>query len=172
MAVIEIVEFPHPVLKEIARPVEAMNPELMKFIEDMAETMYNAPGVGLAANQVGLARQIAVVDVSNAEEPKNTLVLVNPRIIEWSEQTEAEEEGCLSVPELRSEVKRALMITVLAKNLQGDEIKLRAEGFLARVLQHEIDHLNGTLFIDRIGKFKRQRYVRQRKKALAAAEKE
>ena len=167
MAILEIIQFPHPVLKEKAQPVAGLNPELRRLIEDMIETMYHAPGVGLAANQVAAPKSIIVVDVSTEEEPRNTLVIVNPRIVAMSEECGKGEEKCLSVPDYRAEVERAVKISVLGKDLKGEVLKLDAEGFLARVLQHEIDHLNGTLFIDRIGKLKRQRYVRQRKKALA-----
>ena len=168
MALLRILEFPDPVLKEKAKPLDGINPAIEKLIRDMAETMYQAPGVGLAANQVGVPRQVLVADVSSAEEARNTIVLVNPKIIERSDETETAEEGCLSVPDFRAEVERAVRIVVLAKDLQGEDLEVTAEGFFARVLQHEIDHLCGTLYIDHIGKLKRQRYVRQRKKALAA----
>ncbi|HUT53981.1 MAG TPA: peptide deformylase [bacterium] len=168
MALLRILEFPDPVLKEKARPLDGINPAIEKLIRDMTDTMYQAPGVGLAANQVGALKQVLVADVSSAEEARNTIVIVNPRIIELSDETETAEEGCLSVPEFRAEVERAVRIVVLGKDLQGEEVEITAEGFFARVLQHEIDHLHGTLYIDHIGKLKRQRYVRQRKKALAA----
>jgi peptide deformylase len=171
MAQLRIREFPDPVLKEKARPLEGVTAAIEKLVRDMADTMYQAPGVGLAANQVGVARQVLVADVSSAEEARNTIVLVNPKIIEMSDETETGEEGCLSVPDFRAEVERAVRVVVLAKNLKGEDIQLTAEGFFARVLQHEIDHLHGTLYIDHIGKLKRQRYVRQRKKALAASKK-
>lgn len=167
MSLLRIVQFPHPVLRQRAGPVDGMNSELERLVADMVETMYHAPGVGIAANQVAVPVQIAVIDVSRPEEPQNPLVLLNPKIIELSKETEKAEEKCLSVPDFQSEVERALKIAVLARDLKGQEIKITAEGFMARVLQHEIDHLNGTLYIDRIGRLKRQRYVRQRKKALA-----
>lgn len=166
MSVLDICQFPHPVLKEEAQDVVEMNDAVERLIQDMAETMYHAPGVGLAANQVGVAKKIAVVDVSQKDEARNTMIIVNPRIIETGEETEVMEEACLSVPDLSSEVERAIRITVLGKDLKGEDVKLEAEGFLARVLQHEIDHLYGTLFIDRLGKLKRQKYIRQRKKAV------
>ncbi len=171
MAILEIVEFPNPVLKEEARDLEGINDEILKLIDDMAETMYHAPGVGLAANQIGLAKRLLVADISKQDEPKNLITLVNPRIIEMDEDTETMEEGCLSVPDFTAEVKRALKIKVQAKNLKGENILVTAEGFMARVLQHEIDHLNGKLFIDHIGRMKRSRYVKQRKKALEAEKK-
>lgn len=171
MSHLEIIAFPHPILKRKAEPVAGMTPELRRLVKDMTETMYQAPGVGLAANQVGVAKQLAVLDVSSPEEPNQTIVLVNPSIVECSLETETLEEACLSVPGFRAEVERAIMVTVLAKNLEGEEIKLNAQGFLARVLQHEIDHLNGRLFIDRIGRLKRERYVKQRKQELSEAKK-
>jgi len=171
MAVLEIVQFPHPVLKEKTETVEGINQAIEKLVKDMADTMYHAPGSGLAANQVGVNKQIMVGDVSQAEEEKDTIVIINPRIISMSDETEIMEEGCLSVPDFRAEVERAVTVTVLGKDLEGEDIEVEAEGFFARVLQHEIDHLNGVLYIDRIGRLKRQRYVRQRKKALAALKK-
>jgi len=167
MSLLEIVEFPHPVLKQAAESVDGLNQAIEKLIQDMTDTMYHAPGLGLAANQVGVPKKIAVIDVSTAEEPRNTIVIVNPRIVEISKEAEKAEEGCLSVPDLRTEVERALKVTVEGVDLKGNELKITGEDLLARVLQHEIDHLNGTLFIDRIGRLKRGRYVRQRKKALA-----
>jgi peptide deformylase len=171
MAVLEIAQFPHPVLKGKTEPVEGINQAIEKLVKDMADTMYHAPGSGLAANQVGVNKQIMVADVSQAEEEKDTIVIINPRIVSMSDETEIMEEGCLSVPDFRAEVERAVLITVLGRDLEGEDIEVEAEGFFARVLQHEIDHLNGVLYIDRIGKLKRQRYVRQRKKALAALKK-
>lgn len=171
MARLRILEFPDPILKQKAQPLDGINAAIEKLIRDMTDTMYQAPGVGLAANQVGVAKQVLVADVSSQEEARNTIVIVNPKIIELGDETETMEEGCLSVPEFRAEVERALRVVVAGKNLAGEDIEITAEGFLARVLQHEIDHLSGTLYIDRIGKLKRQRYVRLRKKALAAASK-
>ncbi len=167
MSVRDIIEFPDPLLKKNARDVKSLNQEVKKLIEDMTDTMYHAPGIGLAANQIGEMQKIAVADVSSKDEPKKTIVIVNPRIVDMSEETETMEEGCLSVPEFSSEVERALWITVAGKNMKGEDIEFTARDLLARVLQHEIDHLNGVLYIDRIGKLKRYQYVRQRKKTLA-----
>jgi peptide deformylase len=171
MSVLEIVKFPHPALKTKTDLVEGINQAIEKLVKDMADTMYNAPGSGLAANQVGVNKQIMVADVSQAEEEKNTIVIINPRIVSMSDETELTAEGCLSVPDFQAEVERAVTVTVLGKDLEGEDVEVEAEGFFARVLQHEIDHLNGILYIDRIGKLKRRRYVRQRKKALAASKK-
>lgn len=163
MSLLEIVTFPHPALKTRAAEVKGLNPDLEKLVQSLAETMYHAPGVGLAANQVGVLQQVAVVDVSGPEEEKNLIVLVNPRIVSLEGEEKAE-EGCLSVPGYRGEVERALKVTVQAKNLKGEDITLTAEGLFARALQHEIDHLLGKLFLDRLGRLKRSQIVRQIKK--------
>ena len=163
MSLLEIVTFPHPALKTKAGEVKGINPDLEKLVRDLAETMYHAPGIGLAANQVGVLQQVAVVDVSGPEEAKNLVVLVNPRIVA-AEDSEALEEGCLSVPGFRAEVKRAARLTVRAKNLKGEDIEIHAEGLFARALQHEIDHLQGKLFLDRIGRLKRSQIIREIKK--------
>jgi peptide deformylase len=163
VSLLEIVTFPHPALKTKAGEVKSVNPDLEKLVQDLAETMYHAPGIGLAANQVGVLQQVAVVDVSGPEEAKNLVVLVNPRIVA-AEDSEALEEGCLSVPGFRAEVKRAARLTVRAKNLKGEDIEIHAEGLFARALQHEIDHLQGKLFLDRIGRLKRSQIIREIKK--------
>ena len=169
MALLEIVTFPHPALKTQAGEVKGLNPDLEKLVHDLAETMYHAPGVGLAANQVGILQQVAVVDVSGPDEEKNLIVLVNPRIVSL-EGEEKNEEGCLSVPGYRAEVKRALQVTVQAKNLKGEDVTLTAEGLFARAIQHEIDHLQGKLFLDRLGRLKRSQIVRQIKKQQSQTE--
>jgi len=163
VSLLEIVTFPHPALKTKAGEVKSVYPDLEKLVQDLAETMYHAPGIGLAANQVGVLQQVAVVDVSGPEEAKNLVVLVNPRIVA-AEDSEALEEGCLSVPGFRAEVKRAARLTVRAKNLKGEDIEIHAEGLFARALQHEIDHLQGKLFLDRIGRLKRSQIIREIKK--------
>jgi peptide deformylase len=168
MAILEILQFPHPVLKEPARAVEGMNAEVEKLVRDMIETMFHAPGSGLAANQVGVARQVLVADVSKPEEEPRAIVLVNPRIVALSEEKVTANEGCLSVPDFSAELERAARVTVAYKGPGGEELEIEAEGWLARVLQHEIDHLNGILYIDRLGRLKRQGYIRKRKKALNA----
>lgn len=171
MAILTICEFPDPILKQATAPVAEMNAEIEKLIADMIETMYHAPGVGLAANQVGASKRIVVLDVSTPEEPLNTVVIVNPQIITLSEESEKAEEKCLSVPDFMAEVERALSIKVVGKSPAGEDLEIEADHFMARVLQHEIDHLDGLLYLDRIGKLKRQLYVRQRRKALAKSKK-
>jgi peptide deformylase len=155
MAVLPILRFPNPILKERTRPIHTIDNSIRKLAQDMAETMYAAPGVGLAANQVGSPFRLAVIDVTPANEPKNLLVLINPEIIS-AEGECTWDEGCLSVPECNEEVKRNQKVVVRFLNLQGERVELAGEGLLAIALQHEIDHLDGLLFIDRISPLKRR----------------
>jgi len=165
MAVLEIVKVPNPILLKVADKVRGYNQELERLVSDMAETMYSAPGIGLAANQVAVLKQVAVVDTSLPDQPKNLLVLINPKIIE-SEGLDDLEEGCLSVPEFRQVVERPSRIKVRAKNLKGEQIEINAEGLLARAIQHELDHLNGRLILDYAGSAKKALYLKKRKKLL------
>ena len=158
MTVREIVTPPHPVLRRKARPIKDFGENLQILIDDMIETMRDAPGVGLAAPQVGVAEQVIVVEyaepeeVEEAEEPKEVdpklYVLVNPEIVKQSSDTEFGVEGCLSIPGLVGEVERKLEVRIKAQNRRGQPVKLKADGWLARIFQHEIDHLNGVLFTD------------------------
>ncbi len=142
-------------MKEKAKPVQKIDDSIRRLVEDMAETMYAAPGVGLAANQVGVPLRLAVIDVTPANEPKNLMVLINPEILS-AEGECTWDEGCLSVPDCNEEVKRNQKVLVRFLNLEGEIMEKGAEGLLAVALQHEIDHLNGILFIDRIGPLKRR----------------
>lgn len=151
MAILEIKEYGEPVLREKAIPIKEIIPEILNLIKDMAETMYADSGVGLAAPQVGVSKRIILVD----GEEDGLIVLINPMIIQ-SEGEVVEEEGCLSVPGIYSKVKRLSKVTVKALNENGDSIEITKEGLIARALQHEIDHLDGILFIDRIGRMERQ----------------
>jgi peptide deformylase len=135
--------------------VKEFNSELQRLIDDMIETMYAAPGVGLAANQVGVLKQVAVIDVSNKEEQFPLIVLINPEIIH-SEGELQQEEGCLSIPGYTTVVKRAEKVRVRGLDRYGKPFEIEGSGLLARALQHEIDHLNGILIIDRIGRVKRE----------------
>jgi peptide deformylase len=168
MAILEILQFPHEVLKKESAPVEGVNPALERLVRDMIETMYHAPGSGLAAAQVGVSKRLIVADATSADEEPQTIVIVNPRIVSLSPETEKAKEGCLSVPDFTAELERAVRVIVTGHDLSGEELEIEAEGWLARVFQHEIDHTNGILYIDRLGRLKRQNYVRKRKKALAA----
>ena len=159
MALLEIKEYGEPVLREKALPVKEITPEILNLIKDMAETMYTASGVGLAALQVGVPKRIILVD----GEEDGLIVLINPVIIK-SEGEVVAEEGCLSVPDIYSQVKRSSKVTIKALNENGDPIEITEEGLIARALQHEIDHLDGILFIDRIGRMERQILLNKLKK--------
>lgn len=159
MAILEIKEYGDPVLREKALPVEEVTPEILNLIKDMTETMYTASGLGLAASQVGVPKRIILVD----GEEDGLIVLINPMIIK-SEGEIVAEEGCLSVPDVYSQVKRSLKVTVKALNQNGDQIEITKEDLTARALQHEIDHLDGILFIDRIGRMERQMLLNKLKK--------
>ena len=159
MAILEIKEYGEPDLREKALPVKEITPEILNLIKDMAETMYTTSGVGLAASQVGILKRIILVD----EEEDGLIVLINPMIIK-SEGEVVEEEGCLSVPDIYSQVKRSSKVTIKALNENGDLIEITKEGLTARALQHEIDHLDGILFIDRIGRMERQILLNKLKK--------
>jgi len=165
MSKLTIVKYPEKVLKEKTAPVRDIDGDLQKLIDDMIETMYAAPGVGLAANQVGVSKQLAVIDVSARDEKCPLIVLVNPEIVRLEGEVEAE-EGCLSVPDYTTVLKRALKVCVKGLDREGRPVEIEAEGLLARALQHEVDHLNGVLFIDRMGRIKREffkkRYARER----------
>jgi len=169
MALREIVTYPFPILKDTAKPVTNFGEELKNLVADMAETMYAAPGVGLAAPQINIPLQLCVIDISRKDEPKDLIVLANPKIIKGEGQ-EIDEEGCLSVREYCSNVPRYTKIWVEAQDIDGQPLSFEAEGFYARVIQHELDHLNGTLFIDRISSLKRTLYKKKLKKMLKAEE--
>jgi peptide deformylase len=159
MAILEIKEYGDPVLREKALLVEEITPDILNLIKDMAESMYASSGVGLAAPQVGVSKRIITID----EDEEELLVLLNPEIIK-SEGEALDEEGCLSLPGVYSEVQRSLKVTVKALNENGDPIEITKEGLTARALQHEIDHLNGILFIDKIGRMERQILLNKLKK--------
>jgi peptide deformylase len=165
MAYLEICTYPDPILKQKAEPVDHVNSEIFRLIDDMAETMYDAPGIGLAANQVGKALKLLVVDLQRPEYEHGLLVLINPQIVRAGGETSFE-EGCLSIPEYFATVKRAEEVTVRALNQHGNLIDIEASGLLAVVLQHEIDHLEGTLFVDRLGPIARDIFRRKWKKKL------
>ncbi len=162
MTILSILRYPDPRLKTIAKEITEFNGNLRNLAEDMAETMYKAGGIGLAATQVNVHRQIFVVDVSS---DKNKLqIYINPKIIEKRGTIEFE-EGCLSIPETTASIKRASYIKLLAADIQGEKIEVEAEGLLSVCIQHEIDHLKGVLFIDYLSRLKRDRIARRILKA-------
>lgn len=161
MKVLDIVTFPDKFLKKPTQPVENIDGDLQTLIDNMSATMYQAPGIGLAAIQVGVDQSVLVYDVAPQEEGRRLNVLINPKVISQEGEILSENEGCLSVPDFRADVKRAERVLVEGLDRQGNPQRLEAEGLLAIVLQHEIDHLNGRLFIDRISALKRQMYTRR-----------
>ena len=166
MAILDICTYPEEILRQPAEPVTDIDEEVVKLVDHMAETMYSAPGIGLAATQVGVAKQVLVADIAARKPESELIVLINPEIVA-AEGEVLFEEGCLSVPDYQAEVKRHEKITVRGLNLEGEEVEIEAEGLLAIVLQHEIDHLNGLLFIDRLSRLKRDLYKRRLRKKLA-----
>ena len=169
MAIRRILTYPDTVLREPAEPITNIDGKTQQLIDDMAETMYQAPGIGLASNQVGEPCRLIIFDTSSRDEPNDLVVLINPEIVEASGVV-VDEEGCLSVIDYKAEVKRAERITVKGLDREGNPITLKKEGLPAIVLQHEIDHLNGVLFIDRISKLRRELYKRRLKKLLKQRE--
>ena len=163
MAVLEILKYPNPKLKKKSQPVEKIDPSFRQLVQNLAETLYAAPGVGLAAPQVGYLLRLVVIDVTPVNQPKNLLVLINPEIIS-SEGECTWEEGCLSVPDFNEEVKRKKKVVVRCRNLEGETVEIEGNDLLAIVLQHEIDHLDGILFVDHLSQLKRDLYKRQLKK--------
>jgi peptide deformylase len=169
MAVREICKYPDPVLTEKAAKVEVIDDGLRKLVQDMAETMYEAHGVGLAAPQVGVSKRVIVVDVSHVEEGEGRLlVLINPELA-GAEGSEFSEEGCLSLPGFKAEVRRSVKVTVRGRDIKGRDVAVEAEGLMARALQHEIDHLEGTLILDRAGFLSREFYKKRLKTGLVKA---
>ena len=165
-----IVKFGNPVLEREAEEVtEFDTSDLHQFLEDMFESMYAAKGVGLAAPQIGISRKIAVIDVSNGENPADKLVLINPKIL-TSEGKQEGEEGCLSIPGFREQVKRGKRVTIRARNVKGEEFEMMGEDLLARAFLHETDHLYGRLYITHISALKRDLMKRKIKKLQRAGE--
>jgi peptide deformylase len=171
MAIREIIKYPDPLLRKKARPITEFNAELKELVADMAETMYAAPGVGLAANQIGVLLQIVVIDVSPKEDKTKLIPLINPEILA-GEGSVIDEEGCLSVVDYAANVERFSLIKVCARDLEGKKIEFEADGWFARVIQHEVDHLEGKLFIDHLSSLKRALYKKKRRKQLLREEQE
>src|ERR1700743_2693701 len=150
----EVRKYPDPVLAKVGEKVTDFGPETAQLVEEMFESMYAAQGIGLAAPQIGISKQITVIDTSFKERPEDKLVLINPEIIE-REGKQNEEEGCLSLPDIREKVQRAAHVKVRAQNAKGEFFEVEGDELLARALQHEIDHLHGILFIDKLSRLKR-----------------
>lgn len=161
MAVLKLYEYPHPILKKKAQKVEKVDDDMRKFLDDMLETMYADAGVGLAAPQVGVSQRVVVIDIAHDDEEPNPYYMVNPEIIWKSEEKVCGEEGCLSVPDQRAEVERFAAVKVKYLDYNGKEQELLVEGFLAIAVQHELDHLDGILYIDRISRLKRQMLLKK-----------
>ena len=166
MSKLEILTYPNNFLSNPTKPLKNIDGKVQEMINKMSTTMYEAPGVGLAAIQVGWGKSLLIYDIGPRDEKRELNVIINPKIITSEGEIISEDEGCLSVPEFRSDVKRAARILVEGIDREGDPLRIDAEGLLAIVLQHEIDHLNGTLFIDHISALKRQMYKRRMKKKL------
>ena len=168
MALRKILTYPDDILRKKAEPVVEVDEEIKKLVNDMAETMYNEPGVGLAANQVGALKRVVVIDVEYTDGKPNLIVLINPEIIE-KEGTSSIEEGCLSLPGVTEPVERAAKVTVRALDIDGISRDITAEGFFAHAVQHELDHLEGTLLIDHLSFLKRKMLSRELVKRKRAA---
>lgn len=166
MSKLAILTYPDKFLSQPVKPLENIDGKVQQMIDDMAATMYEAPGVGLAAIQVGWDKSLLIYDISPRDENHSLRVLINPKIVTREGEIVSENEGCLSVPDFRADVKRAANITVEGHDREDNPIRIDAEGQLAIVLQHEIDHLNGTLFIEHISSLKRQMYKRRIKKQM------
>ncbi|HEX2560912.1 peptide deformylase [Phenylobacterium sp.] len=168
MAIREIITVPDPRLKLKSQPVEAVDDELRALMDDMLETMYAAPGIGLAAIQVGVPKRVIVMDLAREGEEAQPRYFVNPEIVWASEETQPYEEGCLSIPEYYDEVERPARVKLRYLNYQGEQVEEDAEGLYAVCVQHEMDHLEGVLFIDHLSRLKREQAIKKVKKQKAA----
>jgi peptide deformylase len=165
MTIKPLIILPDPILRQVSAPIEQVDDAVRSLSDDMLETMYDAPGIGLAAIQVGIARRMLVIDLSKEDEEKKPQVFINPEVLQSSDDRSVYEEGCLSIPDYYAEVERPAKITVKFVGLDGKEQLLDADGLLATCLQHEIDHLNGVMFIDHISRLKREMVIRKFTKA-------
>jgi peptide deformylase len=172
MGLREIIKLPDPRLRLVSKPVKAIDDEVRALVADMFETMYAAPGIGLAAIQVGVPQRVVTLDLAKKDEPRHPQVVINPEILWNSEERGTYEEGCLSIPEVYEEVERPAQVKVRYTDLDGKPHEIEANGLLATCLQHEIDHLNGVLFIDHLSRLKRDRIVKKFAKAAKRAEAE
>jgi|SRR5215470_16431019 len=169
MALREILILPDRRLRHVSDPVSKVTAEIRTLVEDMFETMYDAPGIGLAAVQVGVPKRVVIMDLAHKKGEKNPQVFINPEIVWSSEEQSSYEEGCLSIPEINEEVKRSAKVRFRYLDLDGKPHEAQAEGLFATCIQHEIDHTNGVLFIDHLSKLKRDRIVKKFAKAARRA---
>lgn len=171
MAVRPILTLPDKRLRQVADPVATIDDGVRALAKDMLDTMYEAPGIGLAAPQIGEMHRVVVMDLAKEDEPKDPIVMINPEILSYSEETATSEEGCLSIPELYYEVERPAEITVRYTDLDGKTVERHASERLAVCVQHELDHLDGVLYIDYLSRLKRDRVIRKFEKAERLAKK-
>ena len=164
MSIKPLIILPDPVLRQVSKPVDKIDSSIKKLAADMFETMYEAPGIGLAAIQIGVPLRMLVIDLAKQDEPKQPQIFVNPEIVASSDERSTYEEGCLSIPEYYADVERPASVRVKFMDGNGKDQEMEADGLLSTCLQHEIDHLNGVLFIDYISKLKRDIVVRRFKK--------
>jgi peptide deformylase len=161
MGVREILILPDKRLRKVSEPVKKIDAGIRKLVDDMLETMYDAPGIGLAAIQIGTSKRVVTMDLAKKEEPKNPQVFINPEIVWSSDEKAVYEEGCLSIPEIYSDVERPAQVKVKYLDLEGELHEIEANGLLSTCLQHEVDHLNGILFIDHLSRLKRERIIKK-----------
>jgi peptide deformylase len=165
MTIKPLIILPDPLLRQVSKPIERVDSDLQRLADDMLDTMYDAPGIGLAAVQIGVPRRMLVIDVSREGEEKQPLVVINPEIIKSSDERSVYEEGCLSIPDYYAEVERPATVSIKYLDRDGKEQMVEADSLLATCLQHEIDHLNGVLFIDHISRLKREMVIKKFTKA-------
>jgi peptide deformylase len=168
MTIKPLIILPDPILRQVSKPVETIDSSILRLADDMLATMYDAPGIGLAAIQIGVPRRLLVIDLSKDGEEKAPQVFINPEVLSFSDTRSSYEEGCLSIPDYYAEVERPAQVTVRHLDRNGKETLTEAEGLLATCLQHEIDHLNGVLFIDHISRLKREMVIKKFTKAARA----
>jgi peptide deformylase len=168
MAIREILVVPHPVLKQVSTSVDVVDDALRALMDEMLETMYDAPGIGLAAVQIGVPKRVIVMDLAGKDEPSAPRYFVNPEIVWASDDTAPYEEGCLSVPEYYDEVERPARVKLKYLNYQGEAVEEDADGMFAVCIQHEMDHLEGVLFIDHLSRLKREQAIKKVKKLVRA----
>lgn len=168
MAKLPIITLPDPLLRKVSTPVESVNDAVRRLLDDMLETMYAAPGIGLAAVQIGVPMRLVVIDPAGEGEPPSPVAMVNPEIVARGDELRSHEEGCLSIPDVRVEIERPASITVRYLDRDGRPQELIAEGIIATAIQHEIDHLDGKLIIDYLSKLRRDMVIRRFKKQAKA----